>query len=211
MCPRRGTSCHASSASSNDTCTPRAGCHPYLDGNGRLGRLLVTLILEEWKLLSQPLPYLSLFFKRRREEYYRALNRVRTEGDWEGWTAFFIEGVATIAEEAVQGARELFALVGRARTRVLAAGKASVVASRLFEDLPRHPIVTITGVVKLLETTKPTAAKAVALLEDAGVLTETTGHRRDRTFSYRGTSTTCASAPSPSTTASAFTLSHEMS
>ena len=158
--------------------------HPYLDGNGRLGRLLVTLLLEEWKQLSQPLLYLSLFFKRRREEYYRALNRVRTEGDWEGWIAFFLEGVATIAEEAVQSARELFALVGRDRTRVLAAGKATVVASRLFEELPRHPVVTITGVVKLLETTKPTAAKAIALLEEVGVLAETTGRRRDRTFSY---------------------------
>ena len=158
--------------------------HPYLDGNGRLGRLLITLVLEEWKLLSQPLLYLSLFFKRHREDYYRALDRVRAEGDWEGWTAFFLEGVATIAEEAVQGARELFALVSRDRSRVLAAGKASVIASRLFEELPRHPVMTITGVVKLLETTKPTAAKAVAFLEEVGVLTETTGRRRDRTFRY---------------------------
>jgi Fic family protein len=158
--------------------------HPYLDGNGRLGRLLVTLLLEEWKLLSQPLLYLSLFFKRRREDYYRVLNRVRTEGDWEGWTAFFLEGVATISEEAVQSARDLFALVSRDRARVLAAGKASVVASRLFEELPRHPVVTITGAVKLLETTKPTAAKAIALLEEVGILNETTGRRRDRTFSY---------------------------
>ncbi len=158
--------------------------HPYLDGNGRLGRLLVTLLLEEWKLLSQPLLYLSLFFKRRRDDYYRALNRVRTEGDWEGWTAFFLEGVATIAAEAVQSARELFALVSRDRARVLSAGKASVVASRLFEELPRHPVLTITGVVKLLETTKPTAAKAIALLEKVGILAETTGRRRDRTFSY---------------------------
>jgi Fic family protein len=158
--------------------------HPYLDGNGRLGRLLITLLLEEWKLLSQPLLYLSLYFKRRREDYYRTLNRVRTDGDWEGWTTFFLEGVATIAEEAVQSARELFALVSRDRARVLAAGKASVVAARLFEELPRHPIVTITGMVKLLETTKPTAAKAIALLEEVGVLSETTGRKRDRTFTY---------------------------
>jgi Fic family protein len=158
--------------------------HPYLDGNGRLGRLLVILLLEEWKLLHQPLLYLSLFFKRRREDYYRALNRVRTDGDWEGWIAFFLEGVATIAEEAVQSARELFALVSRDRGQVMAASKASIVASRLFEELPRHPVVTILGAVKLLETTKPTAAKAIALLEEVGVLTETTGRRRDRTFSY---------------------------
>jgi Fic family protein len=158
--------------------------HPYLDGNGRLGRLLVTLLFGEWKLLTQPLLYLSLYFKRRREDYYRVLNRVRTDGDWEGWTAFFLEGVATIAEEAVQSARELFTLVGHDRVRVLAAANASVVASRLFEELPRHPVVTISGVVKLLDTTKPTAAKAIALLEELEVLTETTGRKRDRTFSY---------------------------
>jgi Fic family protein len=159
--------------------------HPYLDGNGRLGRLLVTLLLQEWKLLSLPLLYLSLFFKRRRDDYYGVLGRVRTDGDWEGWTAFFLEGVATIAEEAVQSARVLFALVSQDRARVLAAGKASVVAARLFEELPRHPVVTITFVVKLLETTKPTAAKAIALLEEVGVVVETTGRRRDRTFSYK--------------------------
>lgn len=158
--------------------------HPYLDGNGRVGRLLITLLLEEWGLLSQPLLYLSLHFKRRRADYYRALERVRSDGDWEGWTAFFLEGVATTAEEAVQSARELFALVSRDRARVLVAGTASVAALRLFEELPRHPVVTTSGVVKLLKTTKPTAAKAIGLLESAGVLAETTGRKRDRTFSY---------------------------
>src|SRR5258708_5886274 len=75
--------------------------HPYLDGNGRIGRLLVTLLLEHWKLLTKPLLYLSLFFKRHRADYYRRLNAVRVNGDWEGWTDFFLEGVATIADEAV--------------------------------------------------------------------------------------------------------------
>jgi Fic family protein len=85
--------------------------HPYLDGNGRIGRLLVTLLLEHWKLLTKPLLYLSLFFKRHREEYYRRLDAVRIEGDWERWIDFFLDGVATIADEAVASARELFALV----------------------------------------------------------------------------------------------------
>ncbi len=93
--------------------------HPYLDGNGRIGRLLVTLLLEEWKLLTKPLLYLSLFFKRHREEYYRRLNAVRVEGDWEGWLDFFLDGVATIADEAVASARELFGLVATDRARVL--------------------------------------------------------------------------------------------
>ena len=108
--------------------------HPFLDGNGRIGRLLVTLLLEHWMLLTTLL-YLSLFFKRHREEYYRRLNAVRVDGDWEGWIDFFLDGVATIADEAVASARELFALVEADRTRVLAHEGMSVVALRLFEQL----------------------------------------------------------------------------
>jgi Fic family protein len=160
--------------------------HPYLDGNGRIGRLLVTLLLEHWKLLTKPLLYLSLFFKRHREDYYRRLNAVRIEGDWEGWLDFFLDGVGTIADEAVASARELFALVAADRTRVLAHEGMSVVALRLFELLPRHPVVTVASVMKLVETTKPTAGRAIELLVGAGVLVETTGKKRDRSFVYRG-------------------------
>ena len=158
--------------------------HPYLDGNGRIGRLLVTLLLEEWNLLSKPLLYLSLFFKRNREDYYRLLNAVRTEGDWEGWIRFFLEGVASIAKEATDTARDLFALVSADRARALAAPASSVMAVRLFETLGQHPIVTIARVTELLDITKPTATKAVNTLVDAGILTETSGRRRDRTYSY---------------------------
>ncbi len=158
--------------------------HPYLDGNGRIGRLLIALLLEDWRLLSEPLLYLSVFFKRHRDAYYGRLAAVRTEGDWEGWVRFFLEGVATVAAEATVAARDLFALVDADRARALAAPKVSVMAVRLFEALPQHPIVTIARVVALLGTTKPTAAKAVHTLVDAGILTETTGRRRDRTFSY---------------------------
>lgn len=159
--------------------------HPYLDGNGRIGRLLITLLLEHWKLLKAPLLYLSLFFKRHRAEYYRLLGQVRQSGDWESWTDFFLEGVATIGDEAVATARDVFALVSADREHVLAASGASVMAVRLLEQLPVHPVVTIPGIVKLLETTKPTAGKAVHLLESAGVLVETSGKRRDRTFAYK--------------------------
>lgn len=158
--------------------------HPYLDGNGRIGRLLVTLLLEHWRLLSQPLLYLSLHFKRHREEYYRRLMRVRTDGDWEGWIEFFLDGVATIAAEAVSSARDLFSLVGRDRARVLAARSGSLMAVRLFELLPSHPIVTIAKAMSLLATTRPTASKAITALTNAGVLQETTGKKRDRTFAY---------------------------
>jgi Fic family protein len=158
--------------------------HPYLDGNGRIGRLLIPLLLEHWRLLSQPLLYISVFFKRRRAEYYRRLDAVRTQGDFEGWLGFFLEGVAVVAEEATAATRDLFALVTADRSRVLAAPTTSVAAARLFELLPEHPVVTIGRVVELLGTTKPTAGKAVRTLVDAGVLVETTGRRRDRMYGY---------------------------
>jgi Fic family protein len=159
--------------------------HPYLDGNGRIGRLLLTLLLEHWKLLPGPLLYLSLFFKRHREEYYRRLDAVRVEGDWEGWLGFFLDGVAMIADEAVSSARELFGLVAEDRERVLGNARASVAALRLFELLPRHPIVSVALVMKRLATSKPTAGRAVDLLADAGVLVETTGKKRDRSWAYQ--------------------------
>jgi Fic family protein len=159
--------------------------HPYLDGNGRMGRLLVTLLLEHWKLLAKPLLYLSLFFKRHREEYYRRLNNVRIEGDWEAWLDFFLDGVATIADEAVASARELFTLVSADRARVLSHDGMSVFAIRLFELLPRYPVVTVASVIKHLNTTKPTAGRAIELLVTADVLVETTGKKRDRSFVYR--------------------------
>jgi Fic family protein len=148
--------------------------------------LLVTLLLEHWHLLTKPLMYLSLFFKRHRDEYYRRLNAVRVDGDWEGWLDFFLDGVATMADEAVASARELFALVAVDRERVLAHGGVSLFAVRLFELLPRHPIVTVASVMALVETTKPTAGRAIELLVAAGVLAETTGKKRDRSYVYRG-------------------------
>jgi Fic family protein len=206
---RRSARC---SAPSRSTCTQTTRCrrscargllhvqfetiHPYLDGNGRIGRLLVTLLLEHWKLLTKPLLYLSLFFKRHREDYYRRLNAVRIDGDWEGWLDFFLDGVATIADEAVASARDLFALVAADRARVLAHEGMSVVALRLFELLPRHPVVSVASVMKLVETTKPTAGRAIELLVAANVLVETTGKKRDRSFVYRATSIDSASAPS---------------
>jgi Fic family protein len=158
--------------------------HPYLDGNGRVGRLLVTLLLEHWKVLSQPLLYLSLFLKRHRAEYYRRLNAVRTDGAWESWLDFFLDGVATIADEALASARDLFALIATDRARVLDGASTSVAAVRLFEMLPRNPIVTVNSVVSLLSTSKPTAIRAIDALVGVNVLRETTGKKRDRSFAY---------------------------
>jgi Fic family protein len=159
--------------------------HPYLDGNGRIGRLLITLLLEHRGLLAEPLLYLSLYFERHRAEYYRLLNLARTDGDFEAWVKFFLEGVAVIADEAVEAARSLVALVSADRARVLAMRSTSVAGVRLFELLPAHPIVTVGSAVRLLDTTKPTAAKAITGLVEAGILIETTGRRRDRSYSYQ--------------------------
>ena len=158
--------------------------HPYLDGNGRIGRLLITLLLEHWKVLDAPLLYLSLYFKRHRAEYYRRLNAVRTDGDFEGWLEYFLEGVAVIADETVTTTQQLFTQISADRTKVISRHATSVACFRLFELLPAHPIITVAKAVKLLNTTKPTATKAITGLVDAGVLVETTGRRRDRAFRY---------------------------
>jgi len=159
--------------------------HPYLDGNGRIGRLLITLLLEEWKLLSEPLLYLSLYFKRNQRDYYDQLNRVRTQGDWESWLGYFLTGIAEIADEAVDTSRELFAVVSRDRAKLLKAKDSSVMSIRLFEELPRRPVVTMPAVVRALQTTKPTAAKAIKVLENIDILIEETGRGRDRTWRYK--------------------------
>ncbi len=158
--------------------------HPYLDSNGRVGRLLIALCLESWGLLSEPLLYLSHYFKTHRREYYDRLEAVRTEGDWEGWLNYFLEGVAVVADEAVAMIGALFAQVEHDRHRYLQSERATVVGARLFEHLPRHPVVTIKSVTDICATTKPTAAKAVESLCGAGILAETSGRRRDRVFSY---------------------------
>jgi Fic family protein len=159
--------------------------HPYLDGNGRIGRLLVTLLLEHWELLTKPLLYLSLFFKRHRHEYYRRLDAVRVDGDWEGWLDFFLDGVATIADEAVSTATDLFALVAADRERLMKQPGVNLLAVQVFEQLPRHPILTVGWIVQYFDTSKPTAGRAIEALVGAGVLVETTGKKRDRSYVYR--------------------------
>jgi len=158
--------------------------HPFLDGNGRIGRLLIALLLEHWGLLEAPLLYLSLAFKRHRQEYYRRLSEVRAHGDWEGWTTFYLECVQEAANDAVTAARRLFALLGRDRRRISEHRRATVTAIRLLDRLPVHPILTLSSAMELLGTTKPTASKAIDVLRKSGVLRETTGKQRDRVYAY---------------------------
>ena len=159
--------------------------HPFLDGNGRIGRLLIALLVEHWGLLSAPLLYLSVAFKRNREEYYRRLEAVCTEGDWEGWTTFFLCCVHDAAEDAVETTHRLFQLLAKHRRIFLQHETATLTAVRLLEILPEHPMVTLPRVIKLLKVTKPTANKAIDALCRAKILHETTGKRRDRVYAYR--------------------------
>ena len=159
--------------------------HPYLDGNGRLGRLLITLLLRHWKLLSRPLLYLSLFLKTHRQEYYRRLSAVRTDGDWEGWLSYFLEGVAVVAEEAVVTARRLHAIVAQSRARLVAREDATVMSIRLFELLPEHPILTVNRVVDLLDCSRPAAAKALRVLEAAEVLHALDDRKKNRAVVFK--------------------------
>jgi Fic family protein len=158
--------------------------HPFLDGNGRIGRLLITLLVEHWGLLQSPLLYLSVAIKRRQAEYYRLLSAVRTDGDWEGWTKFFLQCVAVAADDGVITAQRVFSLTGKDRERLLTQKKTTIPAVRLFDELARHPFVTLPLAMNLLETTKPTALKAIDALVRAGILHETTGKERDRVFAY---------------------------
>lgn len=160
--------------------------HPYLDGNGRLVRVLVALLLERWRFIRAPVLSLSVFLERHRDDHQRLLAALRTDGDWESWVCFFLEGVATTAAEGLETARSLLEQVERDRERVLSSPQPSVAGLRLLEQLKLHPIVTVPMIVKLLETTAPTAAKAVALLESLGTLKEVSGRKRDRAFSYAG-------------------------
>ncbi|MBK5226096.1 MAG: Fic family protein [Thermoleophilia bacterium] len=159
--------------------------HPFLDGNGRLGRLLIALLLEQWRLLSSPLLYISVYFKRNREEYYDRLASIRKDGDWEGWTLFFLEGVASMGREATVTAEELFKLLERDRLTLLGATNSSVSGLRLLDQLASHPYMTLSRAVQVLGTSKPTATKAMSLLAENGILREMDTEKRPRTFVYQ--------------------------
>jgi Fic family protein len=158
--------------------------HPFLDGNGRIGRLLIAALLEQWGLLPEPLVYLSSYLKQNQAEYYRRLSAVRTDGDWEGWIAFFLDGVETSANDAERGIVAVASLVAADRRRLLAAPRVGAVGLRLFELLPLMPRFTIEQVRQKLATTFPTANAAVKLLEELGIVTELTGQKKNRCFSY---------------------------
>lgn len=159
--------------------------HPFLDGNGRIGRLLIAALLEHWKLLEQPLMYLSGYLKQHQAEYYRRLSIIRTEGDWESWVVFFLEGVAVAAEDAERSIIAIASLVSTDRRKLLASPKAGPASYRLFEMLPMMPRFTVESVRHKLETSFPTANAAVKVLEDLGIVSEMTGQKTNRSYGYK--------------------------
>ena len=160
--------------------------HPFLDGNGRVGRLLITFLLCEQKMLLKPVLYLSHFFKRHRQAYYEHLQSVRDKGAWEEWLNFFLRGVVEVSNGAMSTARAILAL--REKHRLLITenlGRAAGNGHRLLEHLYEHPIVAVSDVQRLTGTTYPTANNLVARMVDNLILSEFTGQTRNRMFQYQ--------------------------
>ncbi len=159
--------------------------HPFLDGNGRVGRLLITFLLTERKLLARPVLYLSHFFKRHRAEYYERLQAVRESGDWEAWLAFFLRGVAEVSSEATETAAAILRMREEYRERITERlGRAAANGHRIMEKLFNHPIVTVARVRQWLKVTPAGANNLVNRLVDVGLLREITGYARNRRFRF---------------------------
>lgn len=157
--------------------------HPFLDGNGRLGRLLITLFLCERRLLSQPLLYLSHFLKGNQSEYYRRLDAIRQDGDWEGWIKFFLNGVVRVSGQAIKNAESLLAM-STSHNKLLRDSDCSNAAYQLLEYLYEQPKITVAAVQEHLGCVYATANTAVKELEKLGLLTEVTGFRRNKKYEY---------------------------
>jgi Fic family protein len=160
--------------------------HPFLDGNGRVGRLLITLLLCHAGVLHDPLLYLSLFFKENRDDYYRLLDQVRQTGDWEAWLEFFLTGVRVTAEGAVATARRLVTLFDKDRQVLATQGRAAGSALRVHDALKGRPILTLPEARRRTRLSFPATASAMERLMQNGIVVELTGRRRNRIFAYAG-------------------------
>jgi len=160
--------------------------HPFLDGNGRLGRLLITLLLCEQKVLREPMLYLSLYFKTHRRVYYELLNRVRLTGDWEAWLDFFSEAVIVTATQAVETAQELLNLSNQDRDKISGLGRAAASTLQVHRVLMERPIATSGWLVEKTGITPATVNKALGHLEQLSIVRKLTARKRNRLFSYTG-------------------------
>jgi Fic family protein len=158
--------------------------HPFLDGNGRLGRLLIMLLLCSEEALREPMLYLSLYFKTHRKEYYSRLQSVREDGDWEGWLQFFLTGVLETAQQAVEAAQSILRLFDVDRKRIASLGRPANSALRVHEVLQRRPIVSVANAAKTLLLSEPTVRTSIKQLEKLGIVREVTGKDRNRLYVY---------------------------
>ncbi len=159
--------------------------HPFLDGNGRMGRLLITFLLCAEGVLTNPILYLSLYFKTHREEYYGLLQRIRTDGAWMAWLRFFLEGVQATSKQAVDTARDILALFDRDRRLIEArTGRAAGSVLRVHEVLQRYPLLSIRDAANQVDLTWPTIASALERMEELGIVREVTGQERGRIYLY---------------------------
>ena len=158
--------------------------HPFLDGNGRIGRLLITLLLQAEGVLSQPLLYLSLYFKQHRRSYYELLQSIRDEGNWEDWIAFFLEGVVAVSNQAVTTTRRLLALFTKHQQQARSLGRQTTSALRTLEHLQRHPVTTATALAAATGMSFHTAQRSLAALELLGLVTEGSGKKYGKFFTY---------------------------
>jgi len=160
--------------------------HPFLDGNGRLGRLLIVLLLCEQKVLREPMLYLSLYFKMHRQYYYELLNNVRITGDWEAWLDFFAEAVIVTATQAVETAQQLLDMSNQNRDKISGLGRAATSTLQVHRALMEHPIATSGLLVEKTGITPATVNKALGHLEQLSIVKELTAQKRNRLFSYAG-------------------------
>ncbi len=158
--------------------------HPFLDGNGRLGRLLITFLLCAAGVIREPILYLSLYFKANRAAYYELLDRVRAKGDWEVWLEFFLTGVKETSDQAASAARRIVKLFDEHRTKIEAIGRPAASALRVFQHMQRKPIVSIPAMAQKIAISAPTVAKSLEHMRQLGVLREVTGRERHRLFVY---------------------------
>jgi Fic family protein len=158
--------------------------HPFLDGNGRLGRLLITFLLCAAGVLREPILYLSLYFKQNRPAYYDLLNGVRTKGDWESWLDFFFTGVRDTSEQAAAAARRILAVFDEHRRKIEKLGRPAASVLRVFEHMQRNPIVSIPAAAEKIGVSTPTVAKSLEHMQQLGMLREITGRQRRRVFVY---------------------------
>jgi len=159
--------------------------HPFMDGNGRIGRMLIPLILVEAKVLNEPLLYLSVFFKKHRQTYYERLNQVRLTGDWEAWLLFFVDAVAETANQAVNTAKQLNELRQKDKVSLTELGRQAGSANQIIDALFEHPIVNINKLIELTGLTAATLGKVLDALEKRlGIVKEMTGQKRNRVYAY---------------------------